>query len=172
MSRILLALLACFALAGFTGPGARFSVEFPRGWGDPVPTDATGTVQSNAPDVDGKIWCRANSVALDSLKGQTQAQLNAEFSTPFDHETWAGFYQVDAAQFSESEANVQVLDGRVRHQATLSFKPAVLGSDYKARVTAFLTPGHVLNAACFAPAGDYDRHAATFEGVMASLKPL
>ena len=112
MSRAFLALLACLSLTAFTDAGGKFSVDFPAGWGVAT-AEADGTVQALDPASQAAVFCRANSVVLESLKDQSQAQLNQTYAVPFDHETWAGFLTLDAAKFAESEGKVRMAEGHV-----------------------------------------------------------
>jgi hypothetical protein len=170
MPRVFLAVLFVLALAGFTDPGGKYTVEFPAGWSEPVQSHENGTVQSFAPEGQ-KAWCRTNSVELESLVGQTQEQMNSDYATPYDHDTWAGFLIVDPGSFSEADGEVRMSKGRVVQWATLTFKPAVMGEEVKARIAATVMPGHVVNAACFARSADYDRFATVYEAVLTSMKP-
>jgi len=172
--RVLLAAVAALGLGAFTDASKKFAIEFPIGWSSPLVDQSDGTVQSEAPNTDGQqTWCRANSVQLASLKGLSQADLNAQFAAPLDQSTWAGFYSLDAEKIQLSEGAARIVDGKIAQTVTLTLAPGVAGAaKVKARFVSYILPGHTVNAGCFASAASYDKFKDLFEVVVASLKPL
>lgn len=170
-SRIAFALLACLGLCAFSN--GKYSIKFPPGFeaAESI-NEAESGVQSNGPASAGKVWCRANSVPLPAIGDLTQQQINEEFRAPLDHETWAGFMGVDAAKFSESQPRVRLVAGHLVQEATFDFADDVLGFPARARWSAHILPGRVVNGVCFAATLDYERNRPSFEAALASLRPL
>lgn len=170
-ARLLLAAAAFLALTAFTDPGKHFTIDFPSGWSAPV-TDAQGNVQSDAPGADGKIFCRANSVALAALKNATQASLNAEYGAPLDRDTWAAVISIDAVKVTTSDGAARLVQGRIVQVATITLANDVMGAPTKVRFLSHILPGRMVNVGCFASTEDFDGAKAAFEKIVTSLKPL
>jgi hypothetical protein len=167
----LLVVAAALGLAGFTDAGKHFTIDFPNGWSAPTIDDDDGSAHADAPSP-VNVFCRANSVNLASLKGATQTGLNSEYSKPLDKPTWAGVLSVDAAKVEISEGQARLVDGRIVQFVTMTLAADILGAPMKARFVSHILPGHMVNAACFAPPGSFDAMRPTFEAVVSSLKPL
>jgi hypothetical protein len=161
-----------FGLCGFVEAGNKFRIDFPNGWSAPVVAEKDGTVQSDAPPSASRAWCRANSVALASLDGMSQKQINSEFAEPLSRETWAGVLTVDASKFEISDASVRKVDGRLVHEVTISFAGDPFLEPTRLRFLSWILPHRMVNAGCFAPAANYKGWAPEFERTVNSLRPL
>lgn len=161
---------AAFGLAGFTDAGKHFTIDFPQGWSAPT-IDDDGSAHSDAPSP-LNVFCRANSVDLESLKGAKQAALNSEYSKPLDKPTWAGVFSVDAAKIEISEGQARLVEGHIVQFVTMTMAADVIGAPMKGRFVSHILPGHMINAGCFAPPESFDAMGPTFEKVVTSLKPL
>ena len=168
--RLIFVAVATCSLMAFTNDAKTFSVDFPSGW--PVhPAEKDGTVQADAP-VKGSAFCRANSIALPSLKDVSQATLNAQYGKPLDKATWAGVLSIDPTKVEMSEDSAKVADGHVVQFTTLVIDASIAGVTSKARFSSHILSGRMVNVGCFAPVGGYDGVKAVFEKTVVSLKPL
>lgn len=166
--RILLAAAAGLALAAFTGPDKKFSVDFPAGWA--APTYENGIAESEG--TSGGAYCRAEAVALDALKKYKQDELNAQYAAPLDAKTWSGILNIVPEKFQVSNAKVMIFDGHVAHIATITFDKDVMGEPMTALFAAHILPGRMVNVGCFAQTAAYTGLKPTFAKTVASLKPL
>lgn len=171
-NRLLFAALALFVLSGFTDVNKKFSINFPDGWNARV-ASKDGTVQAEGAAGPTGGYCRANSIALASLKDVSQATLNEGYGQkPIDKATWAGVLTVDPAKIELSESSVKMVDGHPVQITTLIIDASVVGVLTKARFASHIMTGRMVNVGCFAPVGTFDGLRATFDKVIASLKPI
>lgn len=172
-TRLVVAVAAFVAVSGFTDQDKKYTIDFPGGWRTSVVDQGEHTVEAIGAAGKPNGFCRANSIALASLKDTTPAALNAQFGQkPLDKETWAALMTVDAAKFEVSEGAVKIVNNHPVHSATFIFDASVLGQLTKARWTSHIMTGRVVNGACFAPVGAFDGLRPAFDKVVASLKPL
>ena len=171
MARLCLLLCATLlaALSAHAQTAAKYTIDFPAGWGAPVQDGQT--IDVRAPESVGDAWCRANSNDMPSLANSTQASLNAQFATPWDAQTWGDVLTVDAGKILTFEGVSKVVDGHVVQEVTIVFADSVFGKKVTARIAAQVLVGRMVNAACFTRSETFEGLKPLFQTTINSLKP-
>jgi hypothetical protein len=169
-ARTFAAATAALALMAFAHTEPQYTVEFPDGWTvEPANAENLVVAMPATKSEDGAN-CNSQYIERAELAAFTQEQLNAQFSTPFTAEAWAGFLAMDVSKIKVSETAAVDIGGKYLQVATIVLEAE--GSPITVRMGFVTAPGKVFNVGCYVKSPGYDALKDAFETTVKSLRPV
>lgn len=169
-SAVAVVALCSLGLTAFQQASQGYVIDFPSGWSPSESGDPNLTSYAAA---DGTTNCNAQSVRIPALDEMTQAQINAEQTTPYDAASWANFIGVDPSFITVHDAEVRNRGDYHFQVATLTILPGAMDNTVPVmvRMGAIVLVGRVVTAGCYAQPKTFPQVEAEFDHTIGSLRP-